>query len=76
MSRAVGVKKPQEAPKARALWKMNVGKDVGEEYHDPTREESIKGRSETRLALWAEHLKDPIVALDKALQWIENPHKG
>ena len=42
--------------------------DAGEEYHEPTREESIKGRNETRLALWEAHLKDPIVALDKALK--------
>ena len=29
---------------------------------------NIKGRNETRLALWEERLKDPIVALDKALK--------
>ena len=62
MSRAVGVKKPQEAQKAKALWKMKAAKDAGEEYNDPTREDNIKGRNETRLALWEEHLKDPIVA--------------
>ena len=48
MSRAVGVRKPQEAQKARALWKMKAAKDAGEEYYDPTREEGIKGRKETR----------------------------
>ena len=26
-------------------------------------------RSKTRLELWEEHLRDPIVALDKALKW-------
>ena len=57
----MGVKKPQEAQKARALWKMKTAKDAGEEYYDPTREEGIK-----------EHLKDPIVALDKALKCVEN----
>ena len=30
MSRAVGVKKPQTAQKARALWKMKAAKDAGE----------------------------------------------
>ena len=30
MSRAVAVKKPQEAQKARALWKMKAAKDAGE----------------------------------------------
>ena len=58
--------------KARALWKMKTAKDAGEEYHDSTREESIKGRNETRLAVWKEHLKDPIVALDKALKCVKN----
>ena len=33
MSRAVGVKKPQEAQKAKALWKMKAATDAGEEYH-------------------------------------------
>ena len=71
MRRAVGVKKPQEAHKAKALWKMKAAKDAGEDYYDPTREDNIKGRNETRLALWEEHLKDPIVALDKAVKCVE-----
>ena len=58
------VKKPQEAQKAKALWKMKAAEEAGEEYYDPTREHNIKGRNETRLALWEEHPKDPIVALD------------
>ena len=72
MCRAVGVKKPQEAQKANALWKMKAAKETGEEYYDPTRADNIRGRNETRLALWEEHLKDPIVALNKALQCVEN----
>ena len=72
MSRAVGVKKPQEAPKAKALWTMKAAKDAGEEYCDSTRKDNIQGRSETRLALWEEHLKDPFVALDRALKCVEN----
>ena len=51
LSRAVGVKKPQEAQKAKALWKMKVAKDAGEEYDDPEREDNILGRNNTRLAL-------------------------
>ena len=35
MSRAVGVKKPLEAQKAKALWKIKAAKDAGEEYYDP-----------------------------------------
>ena len=46
---------------------MKAAKDAGEEYYDPTREVNVKRRNETRLALWEGHLKDPIVALDKAL---------
>ena len=72
MSRAVGDQKPQEAQKAKALWKMKAAKDAGEEYYDPEREDNILGRNKTRLALWEEHLKDPIVALGKALKCVEN----
>ena len=70
-SRAVGVRKPQEAQKAKALWKMKAARDAGEKYYDPKREVGIKGRNETRLALWEEHLKDPTVALDKVLKCVE-----
>ena len=63
MSRAVGVKKPQEAQKARALWKGSQRR-----IYDPTGEDNILRRNRTRLALWEEHLTDPIVALDKALK--------
>ena len=67
MSRAVGVKKPQDAQKSKTLWKMKAAK-AGEEY---TREDKIKGRNETRLALWEERPKDPIVAMDKDLKWVD-----
>ena len=70
MSRAVGVEKPQEGQKAKALWTMKAAKDAGEEYHDPTREDNIMRRKKARLALWEEHLKDPIVALDKDLKCV------
>ena len=72
MSRAVGVKKPQEAQKAKALWKMKAAKEAGEEYYDSTRKDNILGRNETRLALWREHLKDPIIPLEKAVKCVEN----
>ena len=72
MSRSVGVKKPQEAQKAKALWKMNGAKDAGEEHYDSAREDNILGRNMTRLALWEEHLKDPSEALDEALKCAEN----
>ena len=68
MSRDVGVKKPQEAWKAKALWEMKADKDRKEEFYDPAREEDISRRNRTRLELWEEHLKDPIAALDKAIE--------
>ena len=72
MSRAVGMKMPQEAQKARALWKMKAAKDAGGKYYDPTREDNTLGRNKTISALSEKHLKDPIVALDKALKCVEN----
>ena len=32
----------------------------------------MTGKNKTRLELWEEHLKDPIVAVDKALKCVEN----
>ena len=75
MSRAVAVKKPQESQKAKSIWKMKAAEEAGEEYHDPKREDNIKGRNETRLALWEEHLKDQLGALDKDLKCVESQHK-
>ena len=68
MSKALGVKKPQEAQKAKALWAMKAAKDRREEFNYPARKDDVLGRNKTRLELWEEHLKDPIVALDKALK--------
>ena len=34
------------------------------------------GINNTRLELWEEHLKDQIVALDKALKCVENQCQG
>ena len=70
MSKALGVKKPQEAQKAKALWAMKAAKD----RNDPAREDNISRRNKTRLELWEEHLKDPIVALDKALRCVESQY--
>ena len=58
--------------KQKALWKMKAAKDAGEEYYDPTRDGNIRGRNDTRLALWEEHIKDPTVALDQVLKCVEN----
>ena len=74
MSRAVGVKKPQEAQKAKALWAMKAAKDRKEYFYDPARKDDILRRNKTRLELWEEHLKDPIVALDKALKCVESQY--
>ena len=75
MSRAAGVTKPQEAQKVK--WtneELKAAKDAGEEYYDPVREDNILGRNRTRLALWEGHLKDSIVALEKALKCVEHSY--
>ena len=51
---------------------MKAAKDRREDFYDPDRKDNILGRNRTRLELWEEHLKDPIVALDKALKYVEN----
>ena len=74
MSKALEVTKPQEAQKARALWALKAAKDRKEEFYDPARKDNIAGRNTTRLELWEEHLKDPIVALDKSLKCVEDQY--
>ena len=51
---------------------MNAAKDRKEEFNDPVRKDNILGRVKTRLELWAEHLKDTIVTLDKAPKCVED----
>ena len=58
--------------KASALWRMQAARDSGDNFYDPERKDNILGINKTRLKLWEEHLKDPIVALDKALKCVEN----
>ena len=72
MSRAAGVKKPNENQKAKALWKMKAAKDRGADFHDLERKDNSLGRNQTRLEPWEEHLKDPIVALDSASKCVES----
>ena len=70
MSKAAGVRKPNGSQKAEGLWKIEAAKDL----YDPERKDNILGRNMTRLELWEEHLKDPIVALVEALKCVEKPH--
>ena len=73
-SKTMRTKKCEEAtggPESKSPLEMKAAKDAGEEYFEPTREDNIRRRNETILALWEEHLKDPIVALDKALKCVE-----
>ena len=44
-------------------------------FFDPARKEDILGRTRTRLEVWEEHLKDPMAALAKALECLENHHQ-
>ena len=53
---------------------MTAAKDRREEFYDPARKDNILGRSKTRLELWEEHLKDPIVALDEAQKCVEDKY--
>ena len=76
MSKAAGAKKPSDRQKAKALWAMKAGKDRWDEFYDSARKENILGRKQTRLELWEEHLKDPCIALDKALKCVENQYQG
>ena len=54
--------------------RSRAAKDRKEEFYDPAREEDISKRNKTRLELWEEHLKDPIVALDKAVKCVESQY--
>ena len=63
---------PSESQKAKALWAMKAAWDRGEEFYDPARKEDILGRTITRLNLCEELLKDPLVALAKSLECLEN----
>ena len=72
MRRTAGLRSHMKPKKAKALWKMKAAKDRGEDFYDPDRKDNILGRNETRLELWEEHLRDPIVALDEALKCVEN----
>ena len=71
MSRAAGSKKPRESQKAQALWAMKTAKNREEEFYDPAHKFYIVGRKQTRLELCEEHLKDQIIALDKALKCLQ-----
>ena len=53
---------------------MKAGKDREEEFYDPARKDNNLGRKKTRLELWEEYFKDPIIALDKALKCLENTY--
>ena len=51
MSKAVGVKKPQEAQKEKALWAMKADKDRKETFYDPAREEDNATRNKNAIGI-------------------------
>ena len=53
---------------------MKPAQDRKEYFYDLARKEEISRRNKTRLELWEEDLKDPIVALDKALKCFESQY--
>ena len=69
-------KKSSGSQKAKALWPMKAAKERGDEFYDSARKENTLGRKQTRLELWEEHFKDPIVALDNALKCVETECQG
>ena len=71
MSMAARATTPSESQKAKALWVMKAAEDKVDEFYDSARKENILGRKQTE-----EHLKDPIIALDKALKCVENQYQG
>ena len=48
----------------------------GSGFYDPARKEENSGRTKNRLDLCEEHLKDPMAALAKVLECLENLHWG
>ena len=47
--------------KSQGFWAMKTAKDRSEVFYDPARKEDILERTKTRLVLWEEHLKEPII---------------
>ena len=76
MSKAAGARKPCESQKAKDLWAMKAAKDRGDDFYYAARKYNILGRNQTRLEQWEEHLKDPMIALDKALKCLEDQYQG
>ena len=75
MSRAMGAKKPQEARKAKALWAMKSSQgQEGRVFMIRLAKRTFWEEINKRLELWEEHLKDPIVALDKAPKCVEDQY--
>ena len=76
MSKAAGAKKPSESQNAKALWATKAAMTGGRNSMIQLAKKTFLGRKQTRLELWEEHLKDPIIALDKALKCLANPCQG
>ena len=53
---------------------MKAAKDRREEYYDPAKITFWEGKRHDWS--WEEHIKDPVIALDKALKCLENPYCG
>ena len=68
-------KKPSGSQKAKALCSIKAAKDRRDEFYDSARKENILGRNQTRLELWEERLKDPIIALVNALLCVETQYQ-
>ena len=54
--------------KAKALWKMKVGKEQGEEFYESEREDKILGRNEMRLEVWKRAPQRPICGAGQSVK--------
>ena len=72
LHKAVNIKKPDNNPKAKALWLTRDAKTNGEACYDRSSERPIESRTSVRQALWQAHMKSPAAALEEPLRRTED----
>ena len=50
---------------------MKAAKNREEELYDPIHSKDIEERTQIRLGLWEAHVKSPVAALAKALEYLD-----
>ena len=74
MRKAAGVRKPNESKRSEGRLEDEGGKRRGSGFFMTQSARTTFWEEKKRLELSEEHLKDPIVALDKALKCLEKPY--